>query len=43
MCGMKAYEYLPKEWCGVCGLGHVIPAMRVLNVAPEIHIVKRDL
>ncbi len=43
VCGMKAYEYLPEGWSGVCGLGHVIPAMRVLTVPPEIHIVKRDL
>uniref|UniRef100_A0A3B4WXW0 ribonuclease H n=1 Tax=Seriola lalandi dorsalis TaxID=1841481 RepID=A0A3B4WXW0_SERLL len=43
ICGMKAYEYLPKDWSGVCGLGHVIPAMRVLTAPPEVHIVKRDL
>lgn len=40
---MKAYEYLPRGWSGVCGLGHVIPTMRVLTVPPEVCIVEGDL
>ena len=43
ICGMKAYEVLPVGWSGRCGLGHVIPAMRVLTTPPEVRIVKRDL
>lgn len=43
ICGLKAYEYLRTGWSGVCGLSHVIPAMRVLTTPPEVHIVKRDI
>ncbi|XP_061565939.1 endogenous retrovirus group 3 member 1 Env polyprotein-like [Cololabis saira] len=43
ICGMKAYEYLPNDWSGICGLGHVVPAMRIVAVPQKVRIVKREL
>lgn len=35
VCGNLAYPYLPVDYNGRCGLGYVVPAMRVLRSLPN--------
>lgn len=35
VCGNLAYPYLPVDYNGRCGLGYVVPAMRVLQSLPN--------
>ncbi|XP_017276015.1 endogenous retrovirus group 3 member 1 Env polyprotein-like [Kryptolebias marmoratus] len=43
VCGNLAYPYLPVDYNGRCGLGYVVPAMRVLQSLPgrSVHRVRR--
>uniref|UniRef100_M4B075 Envelope protein n=1 Tax=Xiphophorus maculatus TaxID=8083 RepID=M4B075_XIPMA len=41
VCGTLAYPYLPVDYNGRCGLGYVVPAMRVTRYMPQKTFLKR--
>uniref|UniRef100_A0A096LRQ4 ERVV2 protein n=1 Tax=Poecilia formosa TaxID=48698 RepID=A0A096LRQ4_POEFO len=41
VCGTLAYPYLPVDYNGRCGLGYVVPAMRVTRSLPQKTFLKR--
>ncbi|XP_015234168.1 PREDICTED: endogenous retrovirus group PABLB member 1 Env polyprotein-like [Cyprinodon variegatus] len=41
VCGSLAYPYLPVDYKGRCGLGYVVPAMRVTRSLPKRTFFKR--
>lgn len=35
ICGNNAYSHLPSIWSGICALGHLVPAMRIVSSLPD--------